>query len=74
MRCEYEKKFTENNFKGTIDFTEDKELKKKFKRSLGRFFKNPEKNWGPKSTAILKINKKKDNKDDEDKNKKIKIE
>ena len=63
MRCEWEKKFKDKDFKGTVDFSDDKELNKKFKRSCGRFFKNPEKYWGTKSTAVLKIEKKKNKKE-----------
>lgn len=36
-----------------FDFSIDKDLKKSLKKKIARFLPNPEKNWGPKSGAVI---------------------
>ena len=54
------------DFKGEISFTVDPEIKKMIKEYPPRFLPNPEKNWGPKSAAIIKLDKKNVNKSEQD--------
>ncbi len=72
MRDDWEKQDKNKDYKGKIDFSIDKELKKKFRKRPPRFLPNPEKYWGPKSSATMhrhnpknknnvKIKKSKDN-------------
>ena len=55
MRIEWEKSYSNNEYKSSIDFSEDKEINKKMKRKVARFLPNPERNWGPKSMASIKL-------------------
>ena len=55
MRVEWEKSKLNQEYKSDIDFSEDKEISKKMKRKIARFLPNPERNWGPKSMASIKL-------------------
>ena len=55
MRIEWEKSQVDKNYKSQIDFSEDKKINKLIKRKVARFLPNPEKNWGPKSMASIKL-------------------
>ena len=62
LRIYEEKKLENLKLEGKLDFdfSEDLEMKKFLKKKIARFLPNPEKNWGPKSGAVIIKSKKKE--------------
>ena len=64
MLAEWKKKDSDKDYKGSIDFSDNQDVKQMLKGYPARFLPNPEKNWGPKAAAKITLEKR-ENMDEE---------